>query len=243
MKHIKLTTILIVFILIFYTAINFASPPERRQSKQNHPPVVKIINPKNGSLFDRSTQVNYTITVSDKEDGDSRYDELNIKEVLLEVRYAPDTLKVHPEISNTSEGLTLMRSSNCFNCHNFAGKLIGPPLYDISKRYTATTSNITLLAKRIKQGAAGNWGKVAMPSHPELTLAETKSIAEWIIKNAANPAVSYYTGTEGFFKTGTSFPQQKGFYILTASYIDHGLKEDTAIQHLQGSDVIIISSK
>jgi len=53
----------------------------KKNSKKDHPPSVKILSPKNNSLFNFDTQINYQISVADKEDGDSKYDEINGKEI------------------------------------------------------------------------------------------------------------------------------------------------------------------
>src|SRR5438067_9168021 len=47
---------------------------DKRQS--NQPPVVKIITPANNSAFPWNEPIRYTITVSDKEDGESEYQEI-----------------------------------------------------------------------------------------------------------------------------------------------------------------------
>ena len=78
-----------------------------------------------------------------------------------------------------------------------------------------------------------------MPTHPELTIAETKNAVQWIMKNAADPNVNCYTGLEGFFRIK---PDSKGAYVLTASYTDHGLK-DVPGKRLRGVDVVVIQSK
>jgi len=213
----------------------------------NHPPEVKIITPKNKGLFDRDTQVNYTISIADKEDGDSKYDEINAKEVLLEVKYISNESKIAAELSkgvtDDPPGLAVIRTSNCFNCHNFNDKSIGPSFFEISKRYSATAPNIALLAQRIREGASGVWGKVSMPTHPELTKEETQNVVQWILKNAADPNRNYYIGTEGSFRLKPPVAStQKGAFMLTASYTDHGLK-DGSKSRLKGQDIAIIHSR
>src|ERR1700733_8471460 len=81
-------TISIVF--ISPVLLSFAHFSEKIKQPQNQPPVVKLINPKNNATISLNTPVSYEITVADKEDGDSKYDEINAKEVLLEVRYLKD---------------------------------------------------------------------------------------------------------------------------------------------------------
>ena len=239
--------IILIILFVYGVLVNFASTPKNKlQQQKNNAPVVKIIAPKNKSQFDWNTQLNYSITVSDKEDGESKYDEINTKEVLLEVKYIGDDSKIPQALSkrvvNDPPGLTSIRTSNCFNCHAFNSKSIGPSFYDIKKKYKTTPENVSLLVKRTREGSTGIWGNASMPTHPELTKDETKKMVEWILKNAESNS-SYYIGAEGSFRikpTGAS--QKKAVYMLTASYTDHGVK-DSSKQHLKGQDVIFIHSK
>jgi cytochrome c len=233
------------FASVFVAAVSlhFAIPTKPQQ--QNHAPAVKITSPKNGDSFSAGAQVGYKITVADKEDGDSKFDEINTKEVLLEVQYAADANQVSAltaRESNDPPGLMAIRSFNCFNCHAFTGKLIGPSFFDISKKYAPTDANISQVAKRVKDGSAGIWGKVAMPTHPELSNAQTVEMVGWILKNAAKPNMQYYTGTQGVLRLTPPEPSAlNGYWVLTASYIDHGLKNDSTVR-LEGKDVIVLHS-
>jgi cytochrome c len=216
--------------------------------QENQSPVVKLISPKNTTTFDWDVPVSYKITVSDKEDGESKFDEINPKEVLLEVSYIPSRSKgaagIKTIVENDPPGLAVIRASNCFTCHNFNSKSLGPSFYDMSKRYPATKSNIDSLTKHIKEGSAGMWeGREKMPAHPELTPGEIKSMVQWILKNGTDPNVNYYTGTEGTFRIKPPASKQKGMYVLTASYMDHGLKSTPGKQRLKGQDVVMIHGK
>lgn len=206
--------------------------------QENHAPEVKIISPQNKSSFDKDAQVIYKISVIDKEDGDSKFDEINPKEVLLEVRYLKTGKMLPANLQNN--GLNIMMTSNCITCHGFNTKAMGPSFLDINKRYPATKANIDSLAKRIKDGSMGIWGKEKMPPHPELSAVDIKSIVQWIIKNSADQNVSYYVGTNGYFRFKPD--AQKGTYQLTASYTDHGLK-DTPGKRMRGQDVVTIQVK
>lgn len=228
--------------------INIASPFKRSYQQENHAPVVKITKPKTDSSFAVNSLVAYNITVTDKEDGDSRYDELNTKEVLLQVKYiANKPLDLLHQVSGTvtdEPGLAMMRTNNCFNCHAFNSKIIGPSFYDIVQKYPATAANINQVAKRVKEGSTGVWGKVPMPTHPELTLQQAQTIVEWLMHNATDESTDYYIGTTGTFKLKAPVkPSVNGGYLLTASYIDHGLKADSAKPRLQGSDAIFVRGK
>jgi cytochrome c len=202
--------------------------------QDNHPPVVKIMAPTEAP--GGGGQMHYVVSVSDKEDGDSKYDEINGKEVLMEVRYVKDEASVRAMLKKAVKdgppGLTMIRTNNCFNCHNFDGKGIGPSFYDISKRYPLTAANISQVGRRVREGSSGVWGKVSMPTHPELKQEEAEVIVRWILQNGAKQDVSYYVGIDGNFKVSQGL---KGAYLLTASYVDHGKKE--------GQDRVVVRVK
>ena len=229
---------LIYTVMVLFALMNLSY---RELFQENHAPSVKIIAPINSTVFKTGIPVSYRLSVTDKEDGDSKFDEINPKEVLLEVKYIKDKSKIPgltgKSVQDDPPGLALIRNSNCFNCHNFNGKSIGPSFFEISKRYPATKANTDTLIKCIKDGSTGVWGKEKMPSHPELTAGEIKTTVQWILKNAAVVDINYYNGTAGIIQ----FPiNRNGIYILTASYTDHGIK-NTPEKHLKGIDMITVS--
>ncbi len=188
-------------------------------SQANNPPVVKIMDPLNKGKYNLG---HYLIKVSDKEDGESVYDEIATNEVFLEVRYLPDVSNVSTTATPDPNGLATMKKSNCFNCHAFNGKLIAPSFYEITKRYPSTEANIRLLSKRIREGSGGIWGTASMPSHTELSNQQAQEIVNWILKNGEDPNLNYYVGIEGTFKMRLDPVSQKGGFLLSATYSDHG---------------------
>jgi len=229
------------FIFLF----NTLDAPLNKQvpQPQNTAPVVKIVFPGNNSAISAGTQLHYSITVSDKEDGSSKYDEINIKEVLLEVKFITDTSGLPEALKKSNEkdprGLAAIRISNCFNCHDFNSKLIGPAFMEIRKRYQPTPANFTLLQKRIREGSTGIWGKVSMPTHPELSSEQIRVMIKWIMENAVVDNGHYYSGTEGTFNVPeTGKPQA---LLLTASYTDHGINNTGS--RLEGKDVVVVRVK
>jgi cytochrome c551/c552 len=147
-----------------------------------------------------------------------------------------------------------MARSNCFNCHQFNGKGIGPSLADIARRYPVTAATTDTLLKRIKDGSTGIWGKEKMPSHPELNSEDIRQMVQWIQKYAAAPGVTYQNGTTGVLQfpaavstggaTATgSAAANPGVYTLAAVYTDHGTKEAKAGPYLTGLDRITLTMK
>ena len=198
---------------------------------ENNPPKVRITTFNN--RFEWNTMVNYTISVSDKEDGTSEYNEIPAGEVLLRVVYLKDSSTIEKYLSDKANnrnvepaGLSLIKTSACFTCHAAKNKLIGPSFELIAKRYPNNPTSTELLAKKLIKGSTGIWGKIPMPPHPDLKTGQAKEIIHWILKNNTNPDIAYFTGIQGAFRTKQK-PEKdagKGVYILTASYTDHGLK-------------------
>src|SRR5437868_7195381 len=99
--------------------------------QQNNPPLVKLT-VTNGLTVAPNSVVRYAISISDKEDGETKYDEITSNEILLSATSPSDTGSVNRLVLHS------MMASNCMNCHAFTTKLIGPSFTDISKRYASS---------------------------------------------------------------------------------------------------------
>lgn len=221
----------------------------KESSNNNSPPKVTIITPGDNSRFQWNSLVHYRISVSDKEDGYSEYNEIAANEVLLKVVYLPDSSKLKTYFSddkNTERehpGLTLIKTTDCFNCHSPKNKLIGPSFEQIAKRYPHNAASIDTLAQKVIDGSSGVWGDTPMPPHPDLKIEQTKQIIDWVFQNNSNPDIAYFPGMEGAFRTKEKPANDagKGVYILTASYTDHGLKDKQQLRK-RGHHTIVLKS-
>ena len=187
--------------------------------QENNPPVVKVTVPESVAV---NTPVRYSISVSDKEDGDTKYDEINPTEILLTVQNGGDKSSV-----NVND-LHAMMASNCMNCHAFNSKLIGPSYMDISKKYSP--EHVPLLVKRVKDGSKGVWSDIVMPTHPELSDEEINKMVKWILNFKNEKNTTYHLGKEGSIQMKSAGP-----VMLTASYLDH--------QKKMGSDKMVLQVK
>ena len=243
-----------IFFLIVLTSIGFycfitafATQPG---GAENNPPKVRITTPLNNSRFQWNAIMNYAISVSDKEDGTSEYNEIPAGEVLLRVVYLQDSSTIEKYLSDKANngnieppGLSLIKTSACFTCHASKNKLIGPSLQLIPKRYPNNPTSIETLAKKLMKGSTGIWGNIPMPPHPDLKADQAREMIRWILKNNTNPDVTYFTGIDGAFRTKQK-PEKdagKGVYILTASYTDHGLNGQPQLSK-RGEDTIILKN-
>ena len=213
-------------------------------TQTNHPPVVKIEAPANNTTIPVNNPISYQIHVSDQEDGDSRYDEINTKEVLLELALQGPTGKSAGSTSHAGtraidSALTIMATNNCFNCHQFNAKSLGPSFYDIAKRYSFTIAYTDTLTRRIKEGSSGIWGRVEkMPSHPELSAAAIRSTVRWVLQSAARSDRAWFFGTTGILHFPSNRP---GTYTLKAVYTDHGVKEQPSPRLTRADQITIIA--
>ena len=199
--------------------------------QENTAPEVRILTPFENAKIRWNTVVPYRISVSDKEDGNSEYEEINENEVVLSVTYFGDSSKVNKyveeEVAQRSEVLSAIASSNCFTCHRAKDRLIGPSFEEIVDRYAPTPENLEYLAQKITRGSSGIWSDEIMPAQPELEKDKIVQMLDWILKNAKDPDYTFYNGTEGAFKTGKGQKdgRHKAHYVLHAQYVDHGLND------------------
>lgn len=214
--------------------------------QQNNAPVVRIMSPANKSTFRWNADVPYTIQISDKEDGNSDYDEINGNEVLMHIMYLPDTLKAANYLNgklteDEPRAITLMKTSTCFSCHTSRTKLIGPSFDRIANKYNYSEEIVATLTQKIIQGATGVWGDVKMPSNTDLKPQEIKEVVSWILKYNKDPNVFYQAGLKGTIRMKEKSEKDtgKGVYVLTASYIDHGLAGKASLKK-RGQHTIIL---
>lgn len=205
---------------------------------ENAGPVVRITLPTANAKLQWNTTINYAISVSDKEDGNSDYDEIAPHEVLLQVLFLPDSTQLQAYRSERSkterepEALLTMTTLPCFNCHTANDKLIGPSFQDIAAKYAYSAAVEDALSKKIISGSLGAWGTIPMPPHPEVQVEQAKEIARWILKSNKDADHFYLAGLAGAFKTKLK-PEKdaaKGAYLLRASYTDHGTKDNPQLR-------------
>lgn len=207
-------------------------------STENSAPKVTIITPLAKSSVKWNTLVKYAISVNDEEDGNSEFNEIPSQEVILKVTYLPDSLKLikyladRPNTTSEPAGLSLIRTSDCFNCHASKSKLMGPSFEMIAKRYPFSQKSIKILTDKVINGSKGVWGNNQMPAHPDLKATQLNQVIRWILTENSDPDVIYFAGTEGAFRTRERPLKNagKGIYVLTASYRDHGLKESAQLK-------------
>jgi len=75
----------------------------------------------------------------------------------------------------------LATSKNCLACHAIDRKVVGPSFKDVSAKYANDKSAQDKLAHKIVKGGVGAWGAVPMPANPQVSEAESKRLASWVL--------------------------------------------------------------
>lgn len=75
----------------------------------------------------------------------------------------------------------LINANACVACHALDKRLVGPSFREVAARFAGDGAAPAKLAKKIREGGAGNWGKVPMPPHPGLSDADLYQIVGWIL--------------------------------------------------------------
>jgi cytochrome c len=75
----------------------------------------------------------------------------------------------------------LAQKKNCLACHQTDKKLVGPSYKDVAAKYASDKDAANKLAQKIMKGGSGVWGPVPMPANPQVSEAEAKQLAAWVL--------------------------------------------------------------
>ena len=75
----------------------------------------------------------------------------------------------------------LATTKNCMACHAKDKKLVGPSFKDIAAKYAGRSDAVDKMAAKILKGGSGVWGPVPMPANGQVSPAEAKQLATWVL--------------------------------------------------------------
>ena len=78
-------------------------------------------------------------------------------------------------------GLRLVEASDCLRCHGMERYYVGPSFQQIAARYRDRADAVGYLAGKIRNGSVGEWGRTLMPRHPQVTEAQAREMAQWLV--------------------------------------------------------------
>jgi cytochrome c len=77
--------------------------------------------------------------------------------------------------------LALATAKNCMACHAVDKKLVGPSYKEVALKYAGQKDAVDRLAAKIIKGGAGVWGPVPMPANAQVSDADAKKLAAWVL--------------------------------------------------------------
>jgi cytochrome c len=77
--------------------------------------------------------------------------------------------------------LALATSKNCMSCHAVDRKILGPSFKEVAAKYKDNKGAVDMLATKIVKGGSGVWGAVPMPANNQVSEADAKKLAAWVL--------------------------------------------------------------
>lgn len=209
----------------------------------NSRPEVVFLKPLDGDFFTPGQAVEYQVVVRDREDGTSDFEQAEEDDWHLIESQAPSRLFVEAiAVANLSDkiaespGLTLIRKSDCLNCHATNRRLVGPSFVEIADKYRDQPHQLEKSAQRVRDGSTGVWGKIGMLPHQQHTESEVMQMVEYVFSVTAdksNPSGQGFTNLLAIGDVGGSLK-------LEANYTDLGRGE---IPALIGTGSVMLRSR
>ena len=80
--------------------------------------------------------------------------------------------------------LELAKKNACMACHGVDNKVLGPAYKAVADKYKGNKDAEALVVTSIKKGGSGKWGSIPMPAQANVSDADAKTLAKWILSTA-----------------------------------------------------------
>ena len=210
----------------------------------NAPPVVAIDVAGNHSFYWDDTGVDYTVRVTDAEDGVLGRG-IDPSKVSVSLSYGGSGTTAAPAASanadaqsaSVPDGLARIRKSDCLACHGVDNASLGPSYVSVAQRYQGQADARLRLITKVATGGTGVWGDRVMPPHPSLSEDDRRAMVDYILSLASSKLPP-----RGRVPLTRHAASPGGAYRLTAVYADqprNGVRSlaDTAVVVLRAPRV------
>jgi cytochrome c len=206
----------------------------------NEPPSVTVTILKgNKTFFFPNEPIEYSIDVSDKEDGNVASGTIQPAFVAVNFDYVPqgfDPIEISQHHRSADErtgfaaGLYLMNASDCKSCHMLDKTSVGPSFIAVSEKYKNDQAAVHKLADKVISGGSGVWGEHAMAAHPTISQQDAETIVKYILSVAQKPKEEKSLPLKGVYVGKIPAGEKgNGGYLLRAAYKDKGANGVEAI--------------
>jgi len=73
------------------------------------------------------------------------------------------------------------KDTGCFACHAIDKKLLGPAWKDVAARFNGNPEAEIYLMGKFANGGSGAWGNIAMPGYPDMSEANRRMLARFVL--------------------------------------------------------------
>jgi cytochrome c len=199
----------------------------------NEPPTVTVnILKGNKTFFFPNEAIQYSIDVSDKEEGTIADQKIQPDLIAVNFDYLPqgfDPIEIAKHHRSADErtgfaaGLYLMNASDCKSCHLLDKSSVGPSFMAVAEKYKNDQQAIQNLAQKVISGGSGVWGEHAMAAHPNISRKDAETMVKYILSVAEKPKEVKPIPLKGTFIGKIPAGESgKGGYLLRAAYKDKG---------------------
>ena len=75
----------------------------------------------------------------------------------------------------------LVVKKNCLACHQVDKRKYGPNFKEVAAKYADQKNAVDVLARKIRRGGTGVWGPDVMPPQPQVSAAEARALANYVL--------------------------------------------------------------
>jgi len=202
-------------------------------SAGNEPPSVSVsVLNGNKTFFFPNRSIEYSIDVSDKEDGKVANGTIPPTLVAINFDYIPqgfDLIEIAQHHRSADDrtgfaaGLYLMNRSDCRSCHIPDKTSVGPSFIAVATKYKSDPTALHKLAEKVITGGSGVWGEHAMAAHPNISQKDAETMVRYILSVAQEPRRKKSLPLKGTYVGKIPAGENgKGGYLLRAAYKDKG---------------------
>ncbi|HMQ90109.1 MAG TPA: ThuA domain-containing protein [Flavilitoribacter sp.] len=212
---------------------NFSDETRLEIQVGNAPPKIEMAVSGNNSFYWDGQPIQYTVKVSDKEDGSTEDHGIDPGMVHVAIDFLPQGFDLAQVMGHqvagavaavNSSGKNLIEKSDCKSCHAEDKRINGPSFLDVARKYTGDTGAPDKLAQKILTGGGGVWGETAMAAHPQLSNDQAREMVKYILSLAGGGQdMAGSMPIAGTYPADRHNPEQmRGAYVLMATYNDRG---------------------
>lgn len=213
----------------------------------NHTPVLTAHFAGNRTFLWPGVPLEYLVIASDPEDGDTLSGRIDPERVAVAFDHikksepVPVPKPVPPDLlKKQASGRRLIGASDCVLCHAVSGDRPIPTYARIAEFHDGRGDAMATLAAKVITGGSGVWGETVMPPHPQVSIADARTMVLYILSLAKPEARRPWLPARGVIEanglgdavggTPDGTPDGKtpfgdhapGRYLFWATYTDRG---------------------